>query len=112
MVLAVTNPLRHVNGSRLKNPVPSRRVMSPAAVEAAERGLLKGSDLEAQKRAQLMIAAKAAVYVTDKIPPGKFMIVDPATADPADGPCPFKQRTLVVHPEDIDQALAQFQADG
>jgi len=109
MVLAVKNSLVDVNGARLKSG-PSHRAMAPAAVEAARKGLLKGNDTVAAKRARLMVLAKMAVHVSERIPQGAgFFVMDPDALERGERLiCPFKVKTLCVNPEDIDKAIKHF----
>lgn len=112
MVLAVRNPLVNHKGKRLRSVEPSHGAMARGAVEAARRGLAKGDDKEGAKRARLMIAARASVYVTLEVPEGQFTIIDPEKVEPDPAKrtiLPFKSKTLIVHPADIDQAIEHFE---
>lgn len=111
MVLAAAKPApANCNGSRL-NGETSVFALAHGAASASHRGGLRAGELMAQKRARLMLAAKCAVYVSDAVPVGKFTIVDPATmSDSSRSICPFKVKTLVVHPDDIERATRHFSA--
>lgn len=82
--------------------------MMGAAIAASKNEVV--AEAEAMKRAKLMLAVKANLYFSADIPEGKFFISDPETLDPAERlDCPFTAKTLVLNPDDLDQALRHFQ---
>src|SRR4051812_36311026 len=106
MVLALAKPkLVDMNGKRLK-----RSAAPIAMVGAGHSSKTRKQDAEMQARAKLMLACKMNIYVTAEVPVGQFTVIDPETM--TDGErlvCPFKAKTLVVHPDDIGRATEHFQ---
>lgn len=89
---------------------PSRLALLQGAVKSAQWGELHGAERETQLRARLMHVAGCPIYVTDQMEKGAATIVDPSTmTDEQRTDCPFKVRTLVIHPDDIEQAIAHFE---
>lgn len=114
MVLALnkTPKLVNANGTRLRQGA-AKVAMFGRAAESAKRSVARAKDDLMAKRAKLMLAAKMNIYITPEVPAGKFTIVDPSTMD--DGErlhCPFKAKTVVLHPDDIDQAIEHFAKEG
>lgn len=97
---------------------PSHVAMLHSATEAAVRGEIRQSseDLIAAKRARLMLAAKCNIYVTEsEAMAGGFQMIDPEQLPPGQaaeaGAAGFTERTLIVHVDDIDRAIAHFEAE-
>lgn len=113
MVLALAKPkLVDINGQRLKRSAAPIAMIGPAAARAAKvEAKTRKQDAEMQARAKLMLACKMNIYVTAEVPVGKFTVIDPETMP--DGErliCPFKAKTLVVHPDDVGRATQHFAA--
>lgn len=90
---------------------PSRYALLPGVVSASQRGEMRAGEEQTLKRAQLMAACRCAIYVSESVPEGRFVIIDPAYLEAGErGLCPFTVRTLTLHPNDIDQAIAHFKA--
>lgn len=108
-------PLVHANGRRFKNGASKFAMLQGVVRSAARMAAKEREDRDsgdAQKRAKLMLASKANLHFSDDMPRGKFTMIDPeslpeiekAEAEAAG----VTSRTLVLHPDDLDQAIEQF----
>lgn len=111
MVQAVRKPkLVDQHGATLRSET-SVAAMMPGVALASRRAQARANDKEAARRAKLMSTAKCSVYVSENVPEGNFTIIDPDALEAGDKAlCPFKVKTLVVNPDDIDRAIAHFEA--
>lgn len=119
MSILARNPpaLVQTNGRRLR-----QKVSTFAMLEGSVRGQMKADKRAAeerdagypQKRAKLMLAAKANLHFSDDMPRGNFTLIDPDAMQAAEKveaeDAGITSRTLVLHPDDLDQAIEQFSA--
>lgn len=97
----------------------NRRKLSGAPSHFAMVGrgnaLPDSDEVQAEKRARLMIVAKAQLHFTDEIAPGHFVMVDPATMDDEAraeaAESGVTTRTLFLRAQDLDKAIKQYQVN-
>jgi hypothetical protein len=105
------------NGRRIKRTRPGANVSAVAIADAANEahrlGLTQASTAtEGQKRARLMLLAKANLHVSKLIPEGSFFTIKPHELSVEDRQsCPFDSTTLVLHPNDLDRAIEHFEKE-
>lgn len=99
---------------------PSRLALMEGSVHAGIQGEREAKESQSSKRARLMLLAKCSVHVVTRAQTrydlqqlgGGFMIIDPLNLSPEDrAETKFTEKTLVILEEDIDKAIAHFEAE-